>query len=200
MLKNLKELKKEADERIIGRIIPRDEDGRAIIDMCVFDDGGFLSPYSPDGSPTISEDAAEFIRSSALGLGTKEQFTLHLSGDCIGERERAVYPGAIRNYFERHYADTAYELKKNTAESIVLFIVGVVGLSLMLAGELLGWNGLWVSLLDVFSCFFIWETVDLFFLSRARLRRVLCRNLAFINMKVVFLKPSDAPSTCPPAE
>lgn len=164
----------------------KDEEGRALIELSVRDDEGFLSPYSRGSEDTISEETAEFLRNCALSFSPKEQLSLHIYSDCVDEKEQEIYPRAIRSYFQNHLLDAERELKRNAVVSLLMFLVGLFGLVVMFLGEFLGWNPIWIECIDIFAWVFIWETVDLFFLERAALRRKRKRCLAFLTMKVRF--------------
>lgn len=189
MINSIKELKKERAQKRDG--VVRDEEGRAVLDMTVRDDEDFLSPYSRNACETIGEETAEFLRNSALGLSPKEELALHLYSDCIDEREQEIYPDAIRSYFHSHLSDSLRELKRNAIQSAVMFLVGIVALAVMFIGEHFGWSQIWIECIDIFAWVFVWETVDLFFLERATIRRRMKRYQAFIHMKVVFFPLSS---------
>ena len=186
MIKALKEFKKETDARIKRQEIARDEENRAVLEMTVRDTSGFLSPYSHSAAETVSEEAAEFLRNSALGLNPSEELSLHVHSDCIDEHEQRVYPHAIRTYFERHYADTRREMRSNAIQSAIMLTVGLLALAVMILGEHLGWGQIWIECIDIFAWVFLWETVDLFFLTRTMLRRRARRYLAFMRIHIKF--------------
>lgn len=167
----------------------RDEEGRAVINLSIRDDEGFLSPYSRDCADTISEETAEFLRNSALSFHPKEQLALHIYSDCVDEKEQEAYPRAIKSYFQSHLLDAERELRRNAVVSLIMFLVGLSALVVMFLGEFLGWNQIWIECIDIFAWVFIWETVDLFFLERASLRRKRKRCLAFREIKVLFFPP-----------
>ena len=193
MFKALREFSREAKARIKRQNYPHDEDGRATIEMTIHDDGEFLSPYSHGAAEVISGETADFIRDSALGLPPKEEFSLRIYSDCIDDDKKEIYREAIHTYFDRNFADTAREMHLNTIQAVIMFIIGVVALGVMIAGERLGWGEIWVECIDIFAWVFLWETVDVFCLERTALRRRAMRYLAFVNMNVTFLPLSECP-------
>lgn len=186
MFKAIREFHREISARADRKNWPRDESGRAVIKMAVHDKSAFLSPYSHGAGEVINDEAAEFIRNSALGHTPKEQFSLHIYSDCINETEQEVYKNAIHEYFNRHFSDNAREMFINTLQSVVMFGIGLIGLMFMILAQQLGWGEIWVECIDIFAWVFLWETVDLFFLERATLRRKARRFLAFAKMEVNF--------------
>ena len=54
MIRSVKELKKLISARASGDEVERDEDGRAVIELTVLRDEGFLSDFSAGTRPVIS--------------------------------------------------------------------------------------------------------------------------------------------------
>lgn len=191
MLSAIREFRREAKARVKRQDYPHDEAGRAIIKMTVHDAAAFLSPYSQGATEVISGETAKFIRDSALGLPPKEEFSLHVYSDCIGDAEQKIYPDAIHSYFERNFADTAREMRLHAIQAIIMFVVGLIALSVMVVGEQLGWGEVWVECVDIFAWVFLWESVDIFFLERAALKRRAKRYLFLTKMNVEFFPLSE---------
>ena len=84
-------------------------------------------------------------------------------------------------------------MRLNTIQSVVMCLIGLIALSFMILSENLGWGNLWVECIDIFAWVFLWETVDLFFLERAVIRRKAKRYWAFEKMEVLFfpLSPTE---------
>ena len=186
MINDLKTLKDEISKRIDSSLVPRDEEGRAIIEMNVRDDADFLSPYSANETATISSDVAEFLENSAMAYHPKERLTLKISRDCIDEREKIVYEKAIKNFFMLHSIESTRDLKRNAAYAVVMFIVGLIGFALMVLCESLELGAIAIECVDIFAWVFLWESVDLFFIERNVLKIRLLRNLALSDIKVVY--------------
>lgn len=191
MINFIHNLKEEHNRRQNENKVARDDEGRAIIEMTIHDDETFLSPYSRNAVNTISEDTAEFLRNSALCFSYKEQISLRLYSNCIDEREKRIYPEAIRSYFKNHLSDARRELRRNAHQSLAMFFIGLLALTVMFLGEFLGWNQIWLECIDIFAWVFVWETVDLFFLERTTLRHKMKRYLAFLNLHVDFYPLDD---------
>lgn len=195
MFKAIREFRRETAARMERQSCPHDEAGRAVIEMTIHDNGEFLSPYSHGAVEVINDDTAEFIRNSALGLPAKEKFSLQIYSDCVEKTEQVVYTNAIHEYFSRHFADCARDMRLNAIQSVVLFAIGIVALLVMILAEQLDWGALWIECIDIFAWVFLWETVDLFFLERSALRRRAKRYLSFEKMEVIFHPLSDLNKT-----
>lgn len=163
-----------------------DDEGRVIITMSVRDDNGFLSPYSVNDEEMISTDVAAFIVDSVKSVHPKIPIALSINSDCINKDEEETYRKAIKSYFILQHSDNERDMRKNAIQAILMSIIGVIAFASMFIIESLGAKRLWIECINIFAWVFIWESVDLFFISRSymRLRRKRLKNL--INMKVVF--------------
>ena len=190
----LKALRRELESRVKAEAVERDSDGRAVIGMTVRDDREFLSDLSEDARPLISSDVAEFIERGAMRYAPKESLCLHVYSDCIEEREKEVYRGAIGEYYRLQYKQEVRDLSRNLFITLAMTLAGVVALVITLLAAYFLDNAIVSEILDIAAWVFLWEAVDQFFLERSvmRLRRNRC--LAFIDMRVVFY-----PKTTPQA-
>lgn len=86
-----KSAEREIKARLSCRNTARDGEGRAVINMTVKDDSGFISAYSECGTPVISGEVAEFIEGATHALRPNELLTLRIHSDCIDEVEKELY-------------------------------------------------------------------------------------------------------------
>ena len=65
-MNKFKETKKSVKEEISKRKLKKDENGRFVIEMTVKNDDDFLSPFSENETPVISESVSDFIENSTI--------------------------------------------------------------------------------------------------------------------------------------
>ncbi len=194
MIKSIKELKRYYDRRMEEEEIVRDEEGQAVIEMTVRDDGGFLSPYSAGARPMISGEVADYLMESAVSLAPHEPVCLQIHSDCIDEEEKTIYAHALHDYFSAHYFENAVTLRRNAVLSCIMAIVGLLTLTLGITLGIFEWVPVLGEALDIFAWVFLWEAVDLFFLERAVLRMKSRRYLRFADAKIVYSDLEKAPN------
>ncbi len=194
MIKSIKELKRYYDRRMEEEEIVRDEEGQAVIEMTVRDDGGFLSPYSAGARPMISGEVADYLMESAVSLAPHEPVCLQIHSDCIDEEEKTIYAHALHDYFSAHYFENAVTLRRNAVLSCIMAIVGLLTLTLGITLGIFEWVPVLGEALDIFAWVFLWEAVDLFFLERAVLRMKSRRYLRFADAKIVYSELKKAPN------
>ena len=194
MIKSIKELKKSFDSRIAEEEIVRDEEGRAVIEMTVRDDEGFLSPYSASSRPIISGEVADYLLESAVSLAPHEPICLKIYSDCIDEGKKTVYSQALRDYFSAHYRENAVSLRHNAFVACIMAIIGLLTLTVGIALGIFEWVPVLGEALDIFAWVFLWEAVDVFFLERAVLRMKSRRYLRFSDAEILFLDMQKAPN------
>lgn len=191
MIQSIRELKRLAEKRLKEHEILRDEEGRAIIPMTVRDDTDFLSPFSYSGKEVISEDVSEFLQNGAMTIPHKDQLSIHIHSNCIGEEEKQKYTDAIHESFLTRYAENERKLRKNRWDATILFAVGVIGFLLMALLMEFTENEILIEIVDIFAWVFIWESVDVFFIERSLLRIQRRRYLAFAHCKTEFFALSE---------
>ena len=189
-MKNLNEIKKKADKSIAERVVKRDEDGNAIINMTVADDSYFLSPFAISDKPVIDNEVANFLENRTKGFLPKEQFTLNVYSDCIDDGEKKIYSKAIKEYFSEHYVANEREVERNVILSFILAVVGIAVLVLMIALENF-FGVIWTEVLDIVAWVFLWEAVYLYFFHNRSLKLKRYRYLALMSMNIRFYSQKE---------
>ena len=187
MIRSVKELKRLISARASGDEVERDEDGRAVIELTVLRDEGFLSDFSAGTRPVISGEVAQYLEESAMRFLSKEPICIKIYGDCIDKMEEKLYIDGLKEYYVRRYTENRRSLHRNRWIAAIMLLVGVVALAVVLTLSLLKRVEILVEVLDIFAWVFLWEAVDLFFLEGGVLRMKQRRFLRFIDAKVEFL-------------
>lgn len=182
----MKKSKKELCLNIPKRQYNRDGEDRIIVDMNVKDDTDFLSVYSTNETPVISNEVAEFLENSTRSIRADEQLTLRVKSDCIDETEKKVYKAAIKEYYTERYHENERELKAQNRIALLLLIVGVLVLASALLWEYKIGNILWAEVVDVVAWVFLWEAVDIKFFKTRELAQQRKRYAALIDMKIEY--------------
>ena len=184
--KELKQIRKSVDRSLSERKLQRDEEKRAVINMTVNNDDGFLSEYSEDRTPMISEDVSTFIENSVSGLVPSESLTLRIHSDCIDDEEKAEYKNAIKEYYTKRYVSDKRELRRNTLIALLLAAAGIIALFAAIIVEIQTDSPIWTEVVDIIAWVLIWEAVDIMVFRNRELRVNCLRYLAFISMKVEY--------------
>lgn len=192
MVKSIKELKKSFDKRLSEEEIVRDGEGRAVIEMTVRNDDGFLSPYSAGERPAVSGEVAEYLLESAICLSPREPLCLKIHSDCIDGEEKTVYAQALRDYFTAHYRENAVSLRRNAFVAFFMALIGLLTLTIGIVFGIFEWVPVLGEALDIFAWVFLWEAVDLYFLERALLRMKGMRYLRFADAEIIFFNMNKA--------
>ena len=184
--KELKQIRKSVDRSLSERKLQRDEEKRAVINMTVKNDDGFLSQYSEDRTPMISEDVSTFIENSVSGLVPSESLTLRIHSDCIDDEEKAEYKNAIKEYYTKRYVSDKRELRRNTLIALLLAAAGIIALFAAIIVEIQTDSPIWTEVVDIIAWVLIWEAVDIMVFRNRELRVNCLRYLGFISMKVEY--------------
>lgn len=163
---------------------------KSTINMYVGDDDNFLSVYSLEGKPVISQEIADFIENSAKEFHPKDKLILNIYSSCIDNEEQKIYPKAIKNYFDLQIKDCDFELKRKTFIGALFSLIGVMALAFMIILSNRETKELWVECIDIFAWVFLWEAVDQLFIERGALVRKRKRFVSFFNMEIYFKNPN----------
>lgn len=167
--------------------IPRDEEGRAIINMNVSDDSGFLSPFSTTEAPVISSDVADFIEKSTKHTLPDEKYTLRIKGKSIDSSERSLYETAIRSYYREEAASKKAEIKHNRTISLMVLIVGIIVLSVAFIIDYNIAKPIWSEVVDIVAWVLIWEAVYLELFENRKEKIKIRYYTAYTDMKIEFV-------------
>lgn len=161
-------IKKEKEEIMIGKNdVSYNKDGAGIINIHVKEDSGFLSPYSIDGKEVISSELATFLEDAVKEIPPTREIHLEISGDTIDAHEQEVYPRAIHQYYKSQLIDIDRKLKRNKTSALIMLLIGIAVLGVYIALSLsLSDAHVFVEVIDIAAWVFVWEAVDLFFISR----------------------------------
>ena len=189
MLQNFKTIKNKFDGEKMDDLkqTKNEEKKPASINLTVYDDSSFLSPYSSDNEEIISDEVAGFLENSAKQIKPTSSLKINIKSKTIAENEKPVYLRAIKNYYENESAEIKRSLKFNLIATLILFAISVVVL-LVLFLVVAKFNiQVLTEIVTIMAWVFLWEAVDLFFIRRPLLRRELhrCENLK--NSEIVFL-------------
>ena len=187
MEKSRTEAKKSIEQRLSERKKERDADGRTVIHMTVNDDDEFLSVFSANDTPVISEEVAEFLENSTASLLPRQPLTLKIHSDCIDEAEQELYAKAIKEYYAEKYISQKWQLRKNAFVVGLLVAVGVLTLALSL---LIGYHFesvIWAEVTDIIAWVLIWEATHIGVFQNRGIRLQKMRYLSYMDMKIKYL-------------
>ena len=161
MKKELKAARAAADEQLATRGIQLDSEGRAVITLTANDDSDFLSPYSENDTPVITEEVAEIIRSRAEGTAKNAPLTVRIKSSCIDEEEKVLYRTAIKEYFTEAYIKNETVHKKNRFTVVTLSVLGILVLGIYILLSSLPHFAVWSEVVNIVAWVLLWEAVDI---------------------------------------
>ena len=187
MEKSRTEAKKSIEQRLSERKKERDADGRTVIHMTVNDDDEFLSVFSANDTPVISEEVAEFLENSTASLLPRQPLTLKIHSDCIDEAEQELYSKAIKEYYAEKYISQKWQLRKNALVIGLLVSLGVLLLALSLLIEYHLDSVIWAEVIDIVAWVPIWEAAHIGIFQNRGIRLQKMRYLSYMDMKMEYL-------------
>lgn len=167
----------------------RDENGKFIIDMMILDDNSFVSPFCGN-APIVSSDVATYLDNSIKNIPPKSEIALHIISDVVSKDKEELYTQSLRNYYLNEQKQLMRELFFNKLASIIMFIIGLIVITMMIIFSFTNFSEIWITVLEIVGWVFIWEAVDKFVFERYKLKRDLLRANQLINSEVLFKRDS----------
>lgn len=166
-----------------------DEEGRSIINITIYNDNDFLSPYSTSNEEILTEDTAKFLEHSAMTANPKNPLHINIYSDEIDSVEKEKYPKAIKNYYFNQLVDIQQKLKHNlivslifTLASIIIFLAEFSFVQSLIKNDTIN------ELINIIGWVFMWEAVDQFCIERSHINRQKYRYLNIMEAKLTFHK------------
>lgn len=174
--------KKEIDNENKNKQHEYDKDGNIIVNLSIRDNVNFLSPYSLNGLPTISQDVGDFIESSTKTFPPKQKLTLRFHGMNVNNKEKETYKKAIKDYYQDKYLHMQQKIKKNNLFAFIFFLIGTLVVALALAIDFKVWS----EIIDILAWVLLWESMDIFLFRNLENRHDKNRYLKFTTMNIEF--------------
>lgn len=165
-----------------------DSDGDAVISVKAPSEDQIFSSYNFDGNEKLKTELSEFIYDKAKFTSPNQDVRIKVyTNEDINAMD---VESAIRNNFKKDYIELKNKSKRNLAFSAIMFILGILGLSLLLLMHKYFYNVYLEVVIEIATWVFMWEAIDSFFLRRATIRqnRVILLKLFSAEIDVIHLK------------
>ena len=155
-----------------------------IIKLNVLDDTSFLSPYSSNDTPCITEEVASFLENQCLANKANRPIIIEITSNCIDENEKEIYQNAIKKYYQNKAIDYKYFIHRDTILSLGLIIVAffIMITNLFYKGNSVPLN----EMIDIAAWSFTCAGVEKFCFERTSFVRDYKRSNCFVNAKILF--------------
>ncbi len=161
--------------------------GELVVNMVVKDDTNFLSVFSDEDTPIISEDVSSFLENSTQSVPNKQPLALRIHSDCIDEQEKRLYERGIKKYYADRSVMVKRELKRNIWIAVILAMMGILTLVLAHTVEATFNSVIWAEAIDIAAWVLLWESVDILAFKLRGLRLDAWRYQAFCAMPIEYL-------------
>ena len=165
-----------------------DKNGRAIVEINVYDAEALMSNFDSEGKEVLSKESAEFIDNAIKGLPRKKDIHLYVACEDYNKKKEQEYRNAIVNYYVNEFADKDIKLRSNWFWAIVLLLISFAGFAIM---HLLRLDEVLYTisyLLDIGFWVLAWEAVDIMVLQQRELRDEQKKDLKIIFSTITFNK------------
>ena len=170
-----------------------DKNGRAIVEVNVYEADSLMSVYDSEGKEVLSKETAEFIDNAIKGLPRKKDIHLYIACEDYNKKKEQEYRNAIVNYYVNEFADKDIKMRSNWIWSIVLLLISFAGFALL---HLLHLDDVLYTLsylLDIGFWVLAWEAVDIMVLQQRELRDEQKKDLKIIFSTITFNRLEEEP-------
>jgi len=124
----------------------------------------------------------------------KENFTIKIHTEDTSVRLPEI-TRCIHRHFHDEYDIAKRKLKHNSHLALVLFLLGMLAMSLLFVADFFIGNFFLITFLDVTTWVFIWGAVEVFIIDRHDIRQhcTILRRLAFANVVISYDNKSVKP-------
>ncbi len=128
-----------------------------------------ISKFSYDENDKLNKELSEFIldKTKIAPLNKNIKLKFYTSSPIDNNEIKST----IQNHFKEEYLEFKHELKRANAISLIMLILGIISLSLLVLAHKFFDYYYFTTILEIASWVFVWESVDIFFLQRSRLKR-----------------------------
>ena len=144
-------------------------DGDAIINVKADEKEQVFSSYNFESNEKLNDELSDFIYDKAKDVPVNKDIKIKIFTDFKADEKEVQ--DAIKNNYKKEYINLKSEMKRNYIFSAVMFVLGIVTLTLLLLMHSWFYNVYLEIILEIATWVFIWEAVDSFFLQRAQLKR-----------------------------
>lgn len=164
--KKFRKVEKELNQ---DKIYVVGSDGDAIINVKADEKEQVFSSYNFESNEKLNDELSDFIYDKAKDVPVNKDIKIKIFTDFKADEKEVQ--DAIKNNYKKEYINLKSEMKRNYIFSAVMFVLGIVTLTLLLLMHSWFYNVYLEIILEIATWVFIWEAVDSFFLQRAQLKR-----------------------------
>lgn len=145
-------------------------DGKAQIDVALYDGIELLDPLSAGRQRDLSVDIYDYIDRKLYAIPTLYEIRICFHGELPKDVSEAEVQAMITEHYAFIFRDKEADLRINSLKMIGLTLCGVVFLALYFALELSNLKPIFMEFLSIMGTFALWEAVDCWLLERKALK------------------------------
>jgi len=140
-----------------------------VINIKVDNKEQIISKYSYDETDKLNKDLSEFIIDKTKRTPINSNIKLNFYSKT--NIEKTEVERTIRNHFTDELLDAKDDLKKSNIIALIMLLFGVITFAILFASYNLFSNIYFEMVMEIAAWVFIWESVDVIFLQRPKIRR-----------------------------
>lgn len=161
--------------------------GECLINVYIRNEDEILSQFS-SSKPVISDEFAEYIAPKLTPNALKKGVHINIHCSTISKDEEEIYISAIKNYYKEHFLSQYHEGRRLNLISFVLLIFGTIVLLISIFLEYKYENPIPSAVNDILAWVLIWESADIFFFQKAKVRFDKRKCLLMMQSSITFNK------------
>ena len=140
-----------------------------VINIKVDNKEQIISKFSYDETDKLNKDLSEFIvdKTKRVSINSNVKLNFYTKAKIKeGEVTRT-----IRNHFTDELLNAKEDLRKSNILAFIMLILGIVTFAILYASYKLFINVYFEMIMEIATWVFVWESVDVIFLQRPKIRR-----------------------------
>jgi len=128
-----------------------------------------ISKFSYDENDKLNKELSEFIVDKTKTMPLNKDIALNFY--VTSPIDKQEIKTTIHNHFKEEYLETKHELKRANIISLIMLILGIISLTALVIAHKFFDYFYFTTILEIASWVFVWESVDIFFLQRSKIKR-----------------------------
>lgn len=168
-----------------------DEDGYAVIDVCLYDGLELYNPMSMGRQRDLNPEIYDFIEQKAYIIPAWTPLKVRFCGGKLLAEEKEEIKRLLLEHYTVILHDKAWDKRINRRKLFGMAAVGVVFLSLYFFFALKREDGLFLEILSVIGSFALWEAADCLMLERREINTEIFNTAQHLTQEIEFIECRD---------
>lgn len=144
-----------------------------------------ISKFSYDEDDKLNKELSEFIIDKAKSMPLKRNIKLNFYSSYPINQSQVE--STLKNHFREEYIESKHDIRRLNIVSIIMLILGIISLTVLILANRFFNYFYFTTILEIASWVFVWESVDISFIQRSKIKHrcMLFKNLYNAKIEII---------------